>query len=275
MEKVAATYTGKYAEDELLNQINLSAGLAATYLLGMQNKDGYWYDYRLPVGVSDEWVTGFVGRSLQAWVPEHSSLFKAAGALLDQRLYQAGWGYNKHTGADADSTANVILFLKSLEVTVPAADQEFLLAHQQQDGGFSTYLDNQGWSCSHPDVTPMVFMALSGAFQKLCADNVKRYLTDNCEKGCLWSAYWWRNCFYSCFHNSRLMMEYLGVDIVKPISMLQKGDFINHKEPFQVASAFDLAWLCGLYWLFVKETGNEVLRTIAITLTQELIDQQQ
>ena len=71
------------------------------------------------------------------------------------------------------------------------------------------------------------------------------------------------------------MMEYLGEDIAQPICMLQKGDFINHKEPFQIGSAFDLAWLCGLYWLFVKSSGDEVLRTIAITLTQELIDQQQ
>ncbi|MEZ5505740.1 MAG: hypothetical protein R3F38_07060 [Gammaproteobacteria bacterium] len=61
--------------------------------------------------------------------------------------------------ADADSTAWVLRLFHVLDI--PAfVDVDFLLAHQVDDGGFSTHLAEDGWVLSHACVTAAVLLAL-------------------------------------------------------------------------------------------------------------------
>ncbi len=72
-----------------------------------QHPDGCWRDYQLEPGASEAWTTAVVLWSLAGAQPCSVALpsVRAAMDALHALQKPAGWGYNRHTAADADSTA--------------------------------------------------------------------------------------------------------------------------------------------------------------------------
>src|SRR5437868_2631287 len=85
---------------------------ACAYLLTRQHADGRFIDYALPVGPSDEWVSAVAGLALaeagaHGWhAGAVEGAHRAAAWLARVRHPRAGWGFNRRTEADADSTAH-------------------------------------------------------------------------------------------------------------------------------------------------------------------------
>lgn len=141
---------------------------ALDYVVSLQSEDGSWLDWKLPVGESDAWATAYIGYKLRM-VPNHlksiveDSRGRAAEWLLKKEYAEGGWGYNDLVGSDADSTSFAIIFLDSTGRAPPYKSYKLLNEFQSNDGGFSTYKTisfKNSWGVSHPDVTPIVLIAL-------------------------------------------------------------------------------------------------------------------
>lgn len=191
--------------------------LAKKYLLDNLSSDNLWRDfYSNTHKESIDWVTGYIGNALLVSDKNKNSLEKTAKILVSRQNVNGGWGYNKMTfSTDADSTANIILFLSHFNSQYSNelyGAKEYLLEHQKPSGGFSTYTEFEvnkyirfsnlnsviGWSIETPDVSAMAINALSklpdtGVFIKKGMD----YLKKEQRKDGGWNCYWWTQDTYS------------------------------------------------------------------------------
>src|SRR4051794_4334273 len=95
---------------------NLAADRALGYLLSARNWWGWWLDFRLAPGSSDEWVTAYVAATL-AGGPNgsgHDAALDAWTRLTGRCRADGSWGYNRLTPGDADSTSHVLLLAQRL-----------------------------------------------------------------------------------------------------------------------------------------------------------------
>ncbi len=238
------------------------------YLISKQHLDGYWCDFELPTGKSDAWVTAFVALSLtHANVNVQSKKITEAIRcaiqwLVSHRDYASGWGYNRITGADADTTAYVLTLLRENDYPMNRNDVAFLVSLQCPCGGFSTYAEKSAWGQPHPDVTPVAFVALQGSkTDSLTEEVMVHYLDENQWAPGFWPSYWWKNCFYSSYHNLKLSIDLGAIDRPKSLG-LPTGD------GFAVESAFDLAWLTATASLYSDKAYGVVLSEELILLQQ-------
>lgn len=175
---------------------------AVRYLRHRQADDGHWEDYQLPTGVSDAWVTAYVGLALheisaQDHVVADPASDRAARWLIGHRPYPAGWGYNDHTGPDADSTALALTLVKAAGYSALPDDEAWLRARWCADGGFATYEGPGAWGTAHPDVTPSAYLALGHADREELRQGVIDFLLRWRLPDGTWPAYWWRSNLYS------------------------------------------------------------------------------
>ncbi|HEU0134272.1 MAG TPA: prenyltransferase/squalene oxidase repeat-containing protein [Allosphingosinicella sp.] len=175
---------------------------AARFLIAARQQDDFWRDFRLVNGESDEWVTAFVGYALvKSGVPLPAGLVpETVRALLGRQRAEGGWGYNRISPADSDSTAWVLKFLAAAEVSGPPTEsaKAFLLSHLRPEGGLSTYApatrllfggapaaDDSGWRSGHPCV------AANAA--GLIGEPLTAHLLSIQGADGAWPAYWWRD----------------------------------------------------------------------------------
>lgn len=218
------------------------------YITTRQHGDGHWEEFALPVGRSGAWVTAYTGVMLLAAARRMSSLpdvtpaVERAGRWLQaNRPYAAGWGYNEHTGPDADSTAYALYLLRELGEPVASRDEQWLRAQWRGDEGFRTYDRPDQWGMAHPDVTPMAYRALAAAEQKRLRTAMVNCLYGSQDHDGTWPGYWWRTRHYSTFLNAELLKELeAGAETAVVVS---------EEDSRTVRSAFDLAYLLGTAWL--------------------------
>lgn len=190
------------------------------YLLGRQQPDGHWRDFRLPVGSSTAWVTAVTGRALAAVRPRaveprlDAAIESAAAWLAANERPGGGWGYGARVPADSDTTAHAALFLLEAPGTLGRRPVEVLLRCNRRDGGFATYPAESatgGWITSQPDITPVVALALAhvlgrdAAVVRAALAYCRRWL----EPGVWVPSYWWNSRFYA-----PAMMALLFADVV-------------------------------------------------------------
>jgi hypothetical protein len=193
-----------------------SCRAALRYLAREQQPAGCWIDYRLPVGASDQWVTGLVGFAcadaarrlgLTASDGIHSVSARAAEWLAGSRTYAEGWGFNGRTGPDADSTAWALRLQRAIGLPVREQDVAFLRAHWIDGAGFATYRRDDAWGDAHADVTPVVMLALTADARRpprsaAMTAIVRARLADG-----TWPSYWWRTGHYSTAANVELLCD--------------------------------------------------------------------
>jgi hypothetical protein len=182
---------------------------AIAFLLQTQSHTGRWSDFALPAGPSDEWVTAFVGDRLLR-VPSSCALTAARRAwlaLTRRRSEELGWGYNRLTPPDADSTAWALrlaggLGLENDERVVRA--RGFLRRHVLAEGGVTTYAARDpiraytrlagdasfaGWQAPHSCVT--------AAAAPIVGDLAVRHLAAHQHATGNWTGYWWADDEYT------------------------------------------------------------------------------
>jgi len=196
-------------------QVLISEAISSAigFLLCSRDGQGLWSDFRLPVGESSGWVTGFVGSVLAGSgddrvIRETKNVWNVFAA---QKLFtgHGGWGYNLLTPEDADSTVWGIRFALSLGLDGKfrtKAAEEFLLKHWLTDGGITTYIlekelrkligatpeeDIRGWTGSHLCVTA----AAAGipGFSSILLP----YILEHQLPAGNWNGYWWSDSAYA------------------------------------------------------------------------------
>lgn len=176
------------------------------YILSHQSKDGSWMDCQFPPGPSDAWATAYVGYRLKR-VPNRlksraaRSTLSASKWLKRNEYADAGWGYNRVSGSDADSTACAILLLVSEGEKVSIRSYRHLMEFQSADGGFSFYLPTgraDSWRVSHPDITPVALEALLTRYDRK-NPRIKKgleYVLKQRTSDGLWNSFWWDSFLY-------------------------------------------------------------------------------
>ena len=237
---------------------------AVDFIVAAQQQ-GQWKDYDLPVGVSTEWVTGFIGWTL-ADVGIHWQQNKAENAahlaaqwLNEHRSYPIGWGYNAHTGPDSDSTACVIALMDALDYPVHHDDRQFLRDAWRETAGFTTYVEGDGaWSESHLDILwPALKSAQLDAPEKRWQSLHDR-LHANFNSCTGWEGYWWSGPWY-CTYHLLMASHWHG----------EKNRFIVTPEPgpLPVHSYSSAGWVAGSLML----SGHS---SAGIELFQQIITKQ-
>jgi hypothetical protein len=183
---------------------------ARTWLLAARDPHGWWCDFRLAPGRSDEWVTAYVGSILADGQDRESrAAARQAGELLQRRpAGHGGWGYNGLTPCDADSTAWALRLARTLgEDRSPRAraGHRFLVRHERTDGGVATYAEDTeiraftglpatipftGWCASHVCVT-------AAAAELREYGQLLPFLRARQEPTGGWRAYWWADPEYA------------------------------------------------------------------------------
>lgn len=194
----------------LKNNVNNSIEKAIHFLINNQEPSGAWIDFDLDIGVSDSWVTAFVGMSLREVAiilsnqHDNDYISKSLSFLSKSMNDDGGWGYNNNCLSDCDSTAHVILFLSKCDAKVPPNIIARLLSFQQPDGGFKTFSENlnDGWNFSHPDISVIAVKALSTVLPYYHPSLVlgRSYLKSWGQNMGLIPAYWWSSQYFSTMH---------------------------------------------------------------------------
>jgi len=249
--------------------IEAAAARAAEFLLAERDQDDFWRDFRLANGVSDEWVTAFVGYALVASgldLPEDLAP-QTIRALLERQRPEGGWGYNRASPADADSTAWALKFLRSAGYRGPEVERAdaFLRSHLLPGGGVSTYAaatrisfggaagvrDDSGWRGGHDCVAANV--------AGLVGEPVAGHLRSGQAQDGAWTAYWWRDDVFA----TALAGEALAPGEARTLALAWAA-----RRAESPTAAFDRAWLIRILALG-QSAERERARTLALALAAE------
>ncbi|QLE40178.1 hypothetical protein FD723_06735 [Nostoc sp. C052] len=277
--------------------VTQSLQAAITFLLTSRDSQGWWTDFHLGAGLSDEWVTGYVGTTLAsdsaiAVDPQALDAAQTAWTLLQARRHRITglWGFNRFPPGDADSTGWVLQLAHALGEPQSERVQQALQSlreHWRSNGGVSTYgsaeairsfiyaapeQSMEGWCGSH--------ICVSAALAALpeVRDQLLDYLhsTQNSEGS--WSAYWWHDLEYS----TALAAEALAVSddsseaianaVQWALQRLSPTGFIATND-HPLGSPFATAW--GLRLLLLgkpEQTEAAIAAVIRWLLTQQQLD---
>jgi hypothetical protein len=245
------------------------------FLVAAQSQDDLWRDFRLVNGVSDEWVSGFVGFALAGTCGRAaiSSFDRTLCALLRRQRADGGWGYNANSPADADSTAWVLKLLKRLKHGGEALKrgEEFLRAHLLPEGGFSTYatstkilfgeglppVDDAGWRSSHCCVAANAAAVLP--------DPLLELVRSAQEPEGNWTAYWWRSDVFATALAVQALLE------TDSQHSRQSARHWARKQIVTANSPFDRAWLIQLLCAGA-EADQRLARELCLALVAEQRD---
>jgi hypothetical protein len=167
-------------------------------LLQQQDKDGFWREFELQPGASESWATAWVawclsGRAGRGWqMPVRASCRRAAAVVWHART-NGGWGYNRGTGPDADTTSWVLRFLCACGSRVEPLP--YLAPYIDAGGGVHTFreLGFGAWTDAHDDVAANAGLALLTAGPRAPAvDRIRRHLTRRFPG----ETYWWSTPTY-------------------------------------------------------------------------------
>jgi squalene-hopene/tetraprenyl-beta-curcumene cyclase len=188
-------------------------GMALLFLNAARVHDGWWWDFHIAPGASDEWVTAYVGSVLAA-IPRAEAQLSARSAwdrLSRHRWWSPGWGYNGFMPADADSTAWALRLAESIGASASFRVRRayrFLSTHVHENGGVKTFAGDRwlrfvtpyppsvsfsGWCGSHPCVSA----AVAGLRLLPFHQNVRQYLRNQQATDGGWNSYWWCDREYS------------------------------------------------------------------------------
>src|SRR6185295_3044416 len=200
----------------LNERMRFAVGAAVQFLLQRQDKDGYWRDYQLPPGRSDAWTTACVGCALFAASTyarvSHSTLHRAGTELLSAQRPE-GWGYNRKSACDADSTSWVLRFLAQLGILDGISAKVMLSPYVTPNDRVRTFasVDRFGsWALEHNEVAPLAGLALLAAREQQHIASIRRAVLDSWAKGG-WRPFWWHGRAYVCAQSLEFLLLSGGI----------------------------------------------------------------
>ena len=183
------------------------------FLRGRQRKDGTLLDYDLAPGAGVAWPTALAGLALGP-AREFRGARQAARTALEALRRPQGWGYNDRTACDADSTAWVVRFLAT-SGGAGNGDPAVLERYLDDQGHAHTFIgeDRFGtWAAAHPDVTPVVGLALAeGGGSGAVISRVRRAVLATWQAGCGWPCFWWTSAAYASARSLEFLAATGGV----------------------------------------------------------------
>jgi hypothetical protein len=247
------------------------------FLLRRQGEDGLWSDFQLAPGLSDEWVTGYVGDRIAGLPGTESALERAWTGLVERRAERGGdgWGYNVHVPQDADSTAWALRLGQRVgrgDDDVAVGARASLGAFRHDDGLFGTYGptediarfidadprgDFRGWTAGHVCVT-----AAAAGVTGLVDPGV---LMAAQRPDGRWCSYWWASDTFA----TALAVEALAPYPASASALARAGEWavraLNSADltAFETANLLIISTMTGY-----RETAAvpEALRHLAFTM---------
>jgi hypothetical protein len=244
---------------------------ASQFLAARQDRDGYWRDYVLPPGRSEAWTTACVGYALSQGGQLRSSakpvLDHAAESLLLSRRPE-GWGYNRHTACDADTTAWVIRFLAQVDAMNGVFASELLFSYMAASGGIRTFGSQYRfgrWAGEHDEVAPLAGLALLAAGENHHASTIRSSILSRWEVEEGWKPFWWHNDAYVSAQSLTFLRQSGGIP--KHIAADERSKLFQLPPP---ESAFEMAQRLAAATHLVSSSTSE--RFCNDLLTMQLID---
>jgi hypothetical protein len=182
---------------------------ALAFLLGRRTQAGWWHEFRLPRGTSDEWVSAYIAAHL-ACLPDQAAQAAASQVwrrLCARRSDEDGWGYSRTTPPDADSTGWALRLADALgesDSPMAARGRSFLCRHLVLGGGITTYgelgpirsftrlsgtASFAGWNSAHACVT--------AAAATIVGAPALDFLRRSQALDGAWQGYWWPDNEYT------------------------------------------------------------------------------
>ena len=242
------------------------------FLVAGQGRDGFWRDYELQPGPSDVWVTAWVGwcvAQCRAADPAVRHAQVIAARAVCAAVGPGGWGYSRSTGPDADSTAWACRFLAMKGAHFRGGARLALLPFLDADGAAHTFREPGvgRWGEAHPEVTPMVGLALTEAAGPspspvpLIRDRVIR---DQAADGS-WAGFWWESHIYATAWSLVFLAATSGI----PAATAQRGRrALRAVRETADGSAFELALLL-LAWASMEPLASDTLDVVDCLLTAQ------
>jgi squalene-hopene/tetraprenyl-beta-curcumene cyclase len=247
------------------------------FLLERQGADGLWADFQLAPGLSDEWVTGYVGDRIADVAGTDFALQRAWSSLVARRDDRDGngWGYNVHVPQDADSTTWALRLAQRLgHGDEPAAIEAVtsLAAFVHADGLLGTYgptadiarfidadpgQDFRGWTAGHACVTAAA-AGLAGLVDPEVLLRVQR------PDG-RWRSYWWASDTFA----TALAVEVLTAHSAAATAVDRAGEWATRFLQSSELSAFETANLLLVTAITGRQdatTAREALRHLTFTM---------
>jgi hypothetical protein len=193
---------------------------AISYLLSRVENGVCLEFHQLRHGPSLAWTTACIGSTLAEFRAVTQGILET---LLSLQWDCGGWSYNQNSVPDADSTLRVLQFLVKVGFTdqvVISKAEEFVISHQQTDGGIATYrpavvsamgYPEGGWTMSQPCVTALAARILRDNHAR---DKASRYIANRLGKGDA-RAYWWRTPWYVRYESGVINGEDISDDPVE------------------------------------------------------------
>ncbi|GAB1542720.1 prenyltransferase/squalene oxidase repeat-containing protein [Scytonema sp. NUACC21] len=275
------------------HQLSDAINAAVTFLLEARNPEGWWLEYEVPDGPSDEWTTAYVGIRL-AKVPDTRvpEALMRAWELLKTRNHRStgGWGFTSTLPADADSTCVGI----QLAEAVGASDYEqtqqakaHLANLLQPNSGIATYVEDvarahfripphipiEGISGVHVCVNALVAAGLP-AFRFRLYDYLKATQTSEGN----WLCQWWPDHEYATAFAAEALAacgqasDQICIDraVAWGLKRLNSKGFVATPE-HPDGSPWATAWCLRLLLL---DTVSPKVKTAQVAATQWLLEQQ-
>lgn len=247
---------------------------AELFLLKQQQPDGCWRDYQLEPGASEAWTTAVVLWSLACVRPSSIPTPAVSAALNALHALQkpTGWGYNRHTASDADTTAWSTRVIAALQGQQNEPLAALLQLFMLPDGATQTFIGKDrfgSWAGHHADVQPMIGNALVRLYA-LTQDpalaalirKLREYSIITCKQDG-WSSFWWATDAYAIAANLEFLQTSGGI----PASILDAAiKWLEHAE--QPRSAFEAAQFLMIALL----TGSPVDPYMSYLLATQLDD---
>jgi len=234
-----------------LQTVTDAVNTAETFLLRQQEQDGCWRDYNLPPGQSEAWTTAVVLWSLACTQPSSLPVtaVNAATTALHALHKETGWGYNRQTATDGDSTAWTCRVLAALHGHRGLPLTQLLRNYIEPNGSSKTFLYNDKfgtWAGSHADVQPMIGLALVKCYADAAFRNddqltsiifrLRHYCINSVNDQLRWKAFWWTTDAYPIACNLEFLQASGGVP--EPIRQSATEWLMNSAGP---ASSFEAA----------------------------------
>jgi hypothetical protein len=237
---------------------------ATDFLRTARSPDGFWRDFWTPAGISDAWVTGYVGATLAVSpLQKGSAAAQEAWSLLEcDRFIDEGWGYGPGVPVDSDSTAWILLLAERAGRGNDERVQRArgLLKRHITGGGISTYAQTQAdalhrflslpaevdlsaWFLPHTCVTAAV-----AGLSELRAE-LTDYLLDAQQDDGSWTCYWWFEPAYATALAAKALAAENGPRaskaVERAVAWAQSRTHALHEKP----TPFELAWLLRILLL--------------------------
>lgn len=237
---------------KIADQVVAALNAAECFLVAQQSRDGLWRDYpALSPGFSEAWITAVVGWSLTL-SPTRVQTEPAIGAAAEALHVLAtseGWGYNRYTACDADSTSWVWRFLARIDDYRGRSAILDLCHYLSPDGTARTFhgAEYGEWAGAHSDVTPVLGLALLAvqAGPEITGRVREAVLSKRTSDG-LWQSFWWTTNAYAVARNLEFLVAMGGIsDAIKCRMRRWLTMEASGKSPFVIAQELAAAACVG------------------------------